>query len=206
MLFGGGTMGRRQSDDGRAGDLADNTGREVTAFTVGDHRPGNAFTANHMLGICDMGLNCSGVEKDAAAYAEQVRTAAREGGTGKVDIVAASYSAHEMLIMLEMHPDVADSIDRLLLVGPTQVRDSAARGLSIDIRVVAHWLDHVFWSPYPNGGVRLHPADTLRKYGAEVDWVILDSGIVLDPVAVHDGWFGSNPAMTQELWKRVAEL
>ena len=112
IFYIGGTLGPRLNDDTRGAFIEGGTGRRTIAADVGKFRPVQVawpgeIDANERLMDCPRRIfpNCHGPDHDAEGYAQQIATAAAESPTGKVDVIAHSYSAFELSIVLELFPE-----------------------------------------------------------------------------------------------------
>lgn len=128
----------------------------------------------------------------ATAYAAQLLDAIGASPTGKIDVIAHSYSAFELSIVLERYGwALRDGIDEIVLLGPTEVRGHAFDG--IPVRVVFAEGDWVMGSPYhldirtlrgAMGGFRLGMATDLR-HARNYPISVPDAGLK----ERHNGWF-----------------
>ena len=141
IAFMGGTLVGRANDKRRAETLEDASGRDVTAIRPGKFRPTEVakpleLDANERLGNCHGFVfpNCHGADHDAADYRDQILDLAEQSPSGRVDIVAHSYSAFELSIALELYGDeLKPVIGDVLLLGPTKVRIQGFDGVQVSV-------------------------------------------------------------------------
>jgi len=117
-------------------------------------------------------------------------------------VVAWSYSAHELLIALAQDPALAQSIDGILLLSPTEVRIGALEGLGVQATVLVVEGDVVYGQPgsFAWGPGRLQPAHLIP--GATVIAVPNPGLNIIDR---HDDWF-RNDDLRRQLAAILGEL